>query len=80
MKKLQVHFTRNPDDSWLVGTLAEERGRTYFEYAPEFFARGINLSPFRLPFGPELLNTKIATLAHCRDYLTIPCPTAGVCC
>ncbi|MEK7744196.1 MAG: HipA N-terminal domain-containing protein, partial [Elusimicrobiota bacterium] len=30
--------------------MASERGRTYFEYAPEFLATGLNLSPFRLPF------------------------------
>ena len=54
MKKLQVRFTRTPEESWPVGTLAEDRGHTYFEYAPEFLARGLNLSPFKLPFGPEL--------------------------
>jgi hypothetical protein len=37
-----------------VGTLAEDRGRVYFEYAAEFLATGLNLSPFRLPFEPGL--------------------------
>jgi serine/threonine-protein kinase HipA len=50
MKKLDVRFTRSPDESLLVGTLAEERGRAYFQYAPGFLATGLNLSPFRLPF------------------------------
>ena len=50
MKKLTVRFTRSPGESRRVGTLAEERGRVYFEYAPEFLATGLNLSPFRLPF------------------------------
>lgn len=30
--------------------MASDRGRTYFEYAPEFLSTGLNLSPFRLPF------------------------------
>ena len=50
MKKLEVRFTRSPGDSQPVGTLAEDRGRVYFEYAPEFLATALNLSPFRLPF------------------------------
>jgi serine/threonine-protein kinase HipA len=50
MKKLEVRFTRSPGDSLHVGTLAEDRGRMYFEYAPEFLSTGLNLSPFRLPF------------------------------
>ena len=54
MKKLEVRFTRGPDEAWPVGVLAEDRGRTYFEYSPEFLARGLNLSPLRLPFQPEL--------------------------
>lgn len=32
-----------------VGVLQEERGRIFFEYAPEFIAGGIPLSPFMLP-------------------------------
>jgi len=55
MKKLEVHFTRGGGgDSLHVGTLAEERGRVYFEYAPAFLATGLNLSPFRLPFDAGL--------------------------
>jgi serine/threonine-protein kinase HipA len=50
MKKLEVRFTRSPSDSSHVGTLAEDRGRVYFEYAPEFLSAGLSLSPFRLPF------------------------------
>ena len=50
MKKLDVRFTRSPEESWPVGVLAEDRGRVYFEYAPDFLARKLNLSPFRLPF------------------------------
>ena len=54
MKKLEVRFTRRPGDWLRVGTLAEDRGRVYFEYAPEFLTTGLNLSPFRLPFEAGL--------------------------
>ena len=37
-----------------MGVLAEESGRVYFEYAAEFLSRGLNLSPFRLPWQPGL--------------------------
>jgi serine/threonine-protein kinase HipA len=54
MKKLDAHFTRCPRDSIRVGTLAEERGRIYFEYDTQFLATGLNLSPIRLPREPGL--------------------------
>jgi serine/threonine-protein kinase HipA len=54
LKKLSVRFTRRPGDSLAVGALAEERGRIYFEYAPEFLPSGLNLSPLRLPFASGL--------------------------
>jgi len=54
MKKLEVRFTRSPGDSIPVGTLTWDRGRTYFEYASDFLATGLNISPFRLPFEPGL--------------------------
>ena len=54
MKKLEVCFTRSPGDSMAVGTLAEDRGRVYFEYTADFLATGLDLSPFRLPFEPGL--------------------------
>ena len=55
MKKLDVQFTRRPGESLPVGTLAEDRGRVYFEYRPEFLDTGLNLSPFRLPFDAGLV-------------------------
>ncbi|MBI2335558.1 MAG: type II toxin-antitoxin system HipA family toxin [Deltaproteobacteria bacterium] len=58
MKKIQVRFTRTPKESFEVGTLAEESGRIFFEYAPEWLSRGFNLSPFRLPFEPNLFEHK----------------------
>ena len=54
MKKLEVRLTRSPGDSRHVGTLAEDRGRVYFEYAPDFLATGPSLSPFRIPFEAGL--------------------------
>ncbi len=54
MKKLEVRFTRSPGDSLLVGKLAEDRGRVYFQYDVDFLSTGLNLSPFRLPFEPGL--------------------------
>ena len=38
MRTLEVRFRRSPDEESLVGTLAEDRGRVYFEYAEEFLA------------------------------------------
>lgn len=58
MKKLDVRFTRSPGDVLAVGTLAEDRGRTYFEYAPEFLTTGLNLSPFHLPREAGLFEHK----------------------
>jgi serine/threonine-protein kinase HipA len=54
MKKLDVCFTRSPGNRLAVGTLAEDRGRVYFEYAADFLATGLNLSPLRLPVEPGL--------------------------
>jgi serine/threonine-protein kinase HipA len=51
---VEVRFTRSPGDWLPVGTLAEDRGRMYFEYDSEFLFTGLNLSPFRLPFEPGL--------------------------
>ncbi|MBI4676785.1 MAG: type II toxin-antitoxin system HipA family toxin [Elusimicrobia bacterium] len=58
LKKLRVQLSRGPGESLFVGTLAEERGRAYFEYAPEFLPTGLNLSPFRLPFEGGLFEHK----------------------
>lgn len=54
MKQLEVRFTHGPTEIQRVGTLAEDRGRVYFEYDSEFLATGWNLSPLRLPFEPGL--------------------------
>ena len=58
MKKLEVHFQSSPDNSILVGTLAEDQSRVYFEYSPQFLLSNRNLSPFCLPFEPGLFEHK----------------------
>ena len=58
MKKLEVHLTRSPDDSDHVGTLADDRGHIYFEYDPDYLAKDLNLSPFKLPFESGLFEHK----------------------
>ncbi|MDY0000239.1 MAG: type II toxin-antitoxin system HipA family toxin [Polyangia bacterium] len=54
IQKLEVRLTKSSRIERLVGTLAQARGRIYFEYAPEFLATGHSLSPFKLPFAPGL--------------------------
>ncbi len=54
MKRLEVFFARAPEDPQLVGVLAEERGRVFFEYAAPWLGRGLNLSPVRLPLREGL--------------------------
>lgn len=54
MKKLDVCLARHPDDTLSVGTLAEDRGQVYFQYATDFLTTGLSLSPFRLPLDPGL--------------------------
>jgi serine/threonine-protein kinase HipA len=54
VKKLEVRIPRNPEASLRVGTLAQDRGRVFFEYAPEFLETGWNLSPICLPFAHGL--------------------------
>jgi len=55
MKKLTVRLTRSPDDTTIVGTLAEQDRRIYFEYDSAFLDTGLNLSPFKLPLRPGLI-------------------------
>jgi len=58
LKKLEVRFTRGPGDSLVVGKLAEDRGRVFFEYSSAFLTAGLSLSPFRLPFETGLFEHK----------------------
>jgi serine/threonine-protein kinase HipA len=48
---LEVRFSTGPEaPARTVGTLAEQRGRVFFEYADAWLESGWNLSPFRIPF------------------------------
>jgi serine/threonine-protein kinase HipA len=58
VKKLTVRFTRLTGDSPRVGTLAEDRGRVFFEYDEDFVATGLSLSPFRVPLSTALFEHK----------------------
>jgi serine/threonine-protein kinase HipA len=55
MRKLTVKLQRSRDDVLTVGTLAEQDRRSYFEYAPSFLDIGLELSPFKLPLRPGLI-------------------------
>jgi serine/threonine-protein kinase HipA len=56
MKKLEVRLTLASDREWEVGTLAENRGQVYFEFAESFLATGWELSPFHLSLAPGLIH------------------------
>ena len=55
MKRLRVKLTSSADASLLVGQLAQQGRRIFFEYAPAFLDLGLALSPFKLPTGPGLI-------------------------
>jgi serine/threonine-protein kinase HipA len=55
VKKLEVRLVAAPGEEHVVGELAETRGRTYFEYSPEFLRNPLWLSPFKLPPAPGLI-------------------------
>lgn len=55
MKKLTVRYDLDGARHFEVGTLAEDSGRLFFEYAPSFIERGVELSPFFLPLRTGLI-------------------------
>ena len=55
MKKLTVQMRRSPSESIVVGQLAEAERRIYFEYDADVLSRGLQLSPFKLPLRPGLI-------------------------
>jgi len=55
LKRLIVKFQRTPDDVITVGTLAEQDRQIYFEYDAPFLEKGLELSPFKLPARPGLI-------------------------
>ena len=55
MRQLTVKLRRAPDDVLIVGTLAEQDRRTYFEYDTAFLDTGLELSPVKMPASPGLI-------------------------
>ncbi len=55
MRKLTVKLRHSPDGTQTVGALAEHNRRLYFEYDPHFLDTGLELSPFKLPSQPGLI-------------------------
>ncbi len=53
MRRLEVKLDRG-DEQIVVGTLAEQDRRVYFEYAPGFLQSPLPISPFKLPVRPGL--------------------------
>lgn len=51
MKELQVHY-HGLGEPFLVGTLAQDSKDTLFQYSAQALARGMELSPIRLPLRP----------------------------
>lgn len=58
MKRLGVSLGCDPAEPVRVGELAESGGRVYFEYDREFLGRKLDLSPFKLPLSPPLIEHK----------------------
>lgn len=55
MKAITVKYQRTPEDIMTVGRLAEHDNRTYFEFDPTFLQSGLEISPFKLPAHPGLI-------------------------
>lgn len=55
MKKLTVQLRWSPTDILTVGQLAEVDHRIYFEYDADFLNRNLQISPFKWPLRPGLI-------------------------
>lgn len=55
MRDLTIKLQRTPGNTLTVGRLAEQDRRIYFEYDDAFLDTGIELSPFKLPAQPGLI-------------------------
>ena len=55
MKRLAIRLSAGLGEALAVGHLAEHERRVYFEYDPSFARGGIELSPFKLPLRPGLV-------------------------
>ncbi|MBC3916722.1 type II toxin-antitoxin system HipA family toxin [Undibacterium sp. CY18W] len=64
MKELKVNYTVHGESLWL-GTLADDGSDILFQYSPVAIARGLELSPIRLPLRPNAYPDKQA------DYLPL---------
>ncbi|MEA3332011.1 MAG: type II toxin-antitoxin system HipA family toxin [Pseudomonadota bacterium] len=58
LREVEVFFTVKPNLSLLVGTLAIQRHRLFFEYSPDWLQRNLQLSPFHLPLKSGLFEHK----------------------
>lgn len=58
LQEIQVNFTTSPDKSEVVGILASQGQRLFFEYSPSWLQRKLELSPFTLPAKPGLMEHK----------------------
>ncbi|MBW2328587.1 MAG: HipA N-terminal domain-containing protein [Deltaproteobacteria bacterium] len=54
-REIEIYFTKNPKQSFPVGTLAEKENSIYFEYHQGWLDSGLELSPFTLPCKPGLI-------------------------
>jgi serine/threonine-protein kinase HipA len=55
VKKLTVKLRGSPTSSVVVGQLAEENRKIYFEYDTNFLRRGLQISPFKWPLRSGLI-------------------------
>jgi len=58
IQEIEVYFTSGPDKSLLVGILATQGQRVFFEYSSNWLQRNLELSPFTLPLKAGLLEHK----------------------
>ncbi|HEX8209689.1 MAG TPA: HipA N-terminal domain-containing protein [Longimicrobium sp.] len=54
MRRLEVRLGRG-DEQIVVGALAEQESRVYFEYDAGFLGSALLISPFKLPLRADLL-------------------------
>lgn len=58
MKVLSVYLQSSPDSRTLIGRIAEDQNKIYFQYAPEFLNHPVWLSPYKLPLQSEMFEFK----------------------
>ena len=55
--KLVYVYYKPENEKILMGKLALKERRIFFEYAAEFIATGLNLSPFKLPLKSGVITS-----------------------